>query len=453
MIAALHSLALGLRILAALPNAAPQPLFPLTVDTLDNGLTIVTAKTGATGTIAYFTLVKAGSRDEVEAGKSGYAHLFEHLMFRGTKTVPAADYEKKMQALGADANAFTTDDFTLYVPVIPKESLSELVSLEADRFQHLDVAEHAYKDETGAVMGEYNKSFQNPYQSIDEAMREVAFTKHTYGHTTLGYKRDVEAMPKSYAYSKSFFSRFYTPDGVVIFAVGDVDRAKVVDLVRTNYGGWQGKRAVTQATPEPPQTAPRTKALTWKSPTLPRIEVAYKVPPASQIEDAAALAVLARLVFGDSSDLYQRLVVKEQKLISLGSDPDEVLHKDAGLFRVDAKIKPGAATFDEIGELIQTAIDGVAAGHAKPAEVAACRSHITNELLLEMQTPSAIAQRLAYLLAATGDVHGLDRYLAAIAKVTPEDLARVAKAHLIAAHRTTVTLAPPADGKPKKGGK
>ena len=268
MIAALHSLALGLRILAALPTA-PAPLFPLTVDKLDNGLTLVTASTGKTGTIAYFTLVNAGSRDEVEAGKSGYAHLFEHLMFRGTKKTPASDYEHKMQALGADANAFTTDDFTLYVPVIPKESLSELVGLEADRFQNLDFAEHAYKDETGAVMGEYNKNFQNPYQSIDEAMRELAFAKHTYGHTTLGYKRDVEAMPKAYAYSKTFFNRFYTPDGVVIFAVGDVDRAKVLELVKANYGGWKGKRAVTQTTVEPAQTAPRSRALVWEEPDPP----------------------------------------------------------------------------------------------------------------------------------------------------------------------------------------
>ena len=165
--------------------------------------------------------------------------------------------------------------------------------------------------------------------------------------------------------------------------------------------------------------------------------------------------MLARLVFGDSSDLYQRLVVKEQKLISLGSDPDEVLHKDASLFRVGAKLKPGATTFEDVAALIQSSIDAIAAGGAKPADVAAVRLHLSNALLLEMQTPSAIAQRVAYLLAATGDVHGLDRYLAAIAKVTPEDLARVAKSHLIAAHRTTVTLAPPPDakaGKPAKKG-
>lgn len=427
----------------AMSATLAPPVFPLTVDKLDNGLTVVTVPTGPSGTVAFFTLVMAGSRDEVESGKSGYAHLFEHLMFRGTKNIPAADYEKKMQALGSDNNAFTTDDFTLYVPLIPKDSLADLIPIEADRFMHLDVAANAYKDETGAVLGEYNKDFSNPYWAMDEAMREVAFTKHTYGHTTIGFKRDVEAMPLNQAYSKTFFSRFYTPDDCVVFVVGDVDRGKVLDLVRANYASWQGKRATTATIPEPDQTAPRTRALSWKSPTMPRVQVGYKIPNATQIEDVAAIAVLSTLVFGEPSELYQRLVVKEQKLISLGADPDDAIHKDAALLRVDAKIKPGAATFDEISTAIQTAIDSVARGEAKPADVEAARSHLQNGMLLGLQTPGSIAERLAFMMATTGDVHGLDRYMDQLSKVTAADVARVAKTFLVAARRTTITLSPP----------
>jgi zinc protease len=433
----------------------PPAVFPLSLDRLDNGLSVVTVPTGPSGTVAFFTLVMAGSRDEVEAGKSGYAHLFEHLMFRGTKAIPPAEYEKKMQALGSDNNAFTTDDFTLYIPLIPKDSMADLIPIEADRFMHLDVAPNAYKDETGAVLGEYNKDFSNPYWALDEAMREVAFTKHTYGHTTIGFRRDVEAMPQNQAYSKTFFSRFYTPDDCVIFVVGDVDRGKVLELVKTNYGSWQGKRTPTATTPEPDQTVPRTRALTWKSPTLPRVQIGYKIPAATQVGDVAALGVLSTLVFGEPSDLYQRWVVKEQKLISLSVDPDDAIHKDASLFRIDAKIKPGAATFDEVGNAIQSALDSVARGEAKPADVEAARNHLANGMLLGLQTPTAIAERLAFMMATTGDVHGLDRYMDAVSKVTSEDVARVAKTFLVPARRTTVTLSPPVESasKPKAGAK
>ena len=159
----------------ATSNSTYKPL-AMTVDTLDNGLRVVVVPMTGSPTVAFYTLVMAGSRDEVEPGRSGYAHLFEHLMFRGTQKVPAADYEKKMQSLGADNNAFTTDDFTFYVPLIPKESLADLVPIEADRFMHLDVPQAPYRDETGAVAGEYNKDFSNPWWAMDEAIREIAYT-------------------------------------------------------------------------------------------------------------------------------------------------------------------------------------------------------------------------------------------------------------------------------------
>ncbi len=433
--------------------AAPATSFGLTVDTLDNGLTVVTIPMPGSGVAAFYTLVRAGSRDEVEAGRSGYAHLFEHLMFRGTAKMPAADYERRMQAMGADNNAFTTDDFTLYTPMIPKESLADLVPVEADRFQHLDVSQNAYKDETGAVLGEFNKDFSNPWWLMDEQLRDLAFKKHTYGHTTIGYKRDVEGMPQNYAYSKTFFSRFYTPDDCTIWAVGDLERAKVMELVKANYAGWTGKRADPKIEPEPDQKEPRLRALTWKGPTTPRLTVGYKIPAArTAMNDAAALAVLATLAFGEPGDLYQRLVVKEQKLIELSADPDEALHKDAGLLRVDAKLKDGTS-FDDVVAAVQSTLDGIARGEAKPADVDAARMHLTSSLTLSMQTPSEVAVRFAYLAAVTGDVHGYEKYLDAVKKVTADDVVRVAKAYLVPTRRNVVTLSPPAAAPAKKEAK
>lgn len=418
----------------------------LTVDTLDNGLRVVVVPMAGAPTVAFYTLVMAGSRDEVEQGRSGYAHLFEHLMFRGTDKVPPADYEKKMQSFGSDNNAFTTDDFTFFVPLIPKESLADLVPIEADRFMKLNVAAAPYKDETGAVAGEFNKDFSNPWWAMDEAIREIAFTQHTYGHTVIGYKRDVDAMPQNYAYSKTFFSRFYVPDDIVIFAVGDVDRATVLDLVKKNYGDWKGKRAQPTIRPEPEQTAARRRDLTWKGPTTPRMLMGWKVGSAKEkLQDSAALDVLITLVFGEPSELYQRLVVREQKVISLGADPDEVLHKDPSLLRVDAKLKDGTS-FDEILGAIQSAIDAVAQGKVDDKELADARNHLTASIVLGMQTPGTVAERLAFLTAATGDPHAFDRFMTSAMAVTKDDIVRVAKM-LTPAHRNLVTLSPPKGAK------
>lgn len=430
------------------PIATGSPTYKplaMTVDTLDNGLRVVVVPMTGSPTVAFYTLVMAGSRDEVEAGRSGYAHLFEHLMFRGTQKVPAADYEKKMQSMGADNNAFTTDDFTFYVPLIPKESLADLVPVEADRFQHLDVPQGPYRDETGAVAGEYNKDFSNPWWAMDEAIREIAYTQHTYGHTVIGYKRDVDAMPQNHAYSKTFFSRFYVPDDCVIFAVGDVDRDTIVSLVKKNYGDWKGKRAQPTIRPEPEQTAPHRRDLVWKAPTTPRMLFGWKTPSAKDhLNDGAALDVLITLVFGEPSELYQRLVVREQKVIELGADPDEVLHKDPGMLRVDAKLREGTS-FDDITKQIQDALDAVAQGKVDDKELADAKNHLTSSIVLGMQTPGAVAERLAFLTAATGDPKGFDRFMTFAMGVTKEDVVRVAKM-LTPAHRNIVTLSPPAKG-------
>jgi zinc protease len=432
-----------LALLAYIAAAPLPPMFPSSIDKLPNGLTVVTVPVHTGSAVAFYTLVRAGSRDEVEPGKSGYAHLFEHLMFRGTEKVPARQYDERMQALGSDNNAFTTDDFTLYIPVIPKESLSELVELEADRFQRLSFTDGQYKDETGAVLGEYNKNFSNPSWAIDEAIRELAFKKHTYGHTTIGYKRDVDAMPGAYAYSRQFFKRFYTPDDCTIFVVGDVDRQKVLDQVTTAYAGWQGKRAETKVVAEPEQKEARRRDITWKMPTAPRLAIGWRIPAAStSMRDTATLSVIAGLAFSEPSALYQRLVVKEQRVLELSSDPDDVLHRDPGLFRVDAKLKQGES-FDGILEAIQSTLDLLAQGNVDLAELEATKQHLRNRLVLEMQTPNAIAIRLAFMTATFGDPRALDAYISELTRVTKEDVARVAKANVAPTRRTTITLSPP----------
>ena len=435
------SIALAADAVAPASTAAPPLLaHPYSTLHLDNGFTAILVPFDSPGVVAYFTLVRAGSRDEVEPGKSGYAHLFEHLMFRGTANVSAHQYEERIQSLGADNNAFTTNDFTLYTPTVATAAVPELASLDADRFRNLSYARGAYKDETGAVLGEYNKVASNPDLPMAEALGTLAFTKHTYGHTPLGFERDVKAMPGAYDYSRAFFRRFYTPDDCTLFVVGDFDAAAVTALIHAQYDGWTGHRAATNVPVEPEQTAPRSRAITWKSPTSPRLLEGFRVPRTSQnLRDTAALAVAASLVLGDSSDLYQRLVVKEQKLIELTFSPDDAMSRDPGVLSFSAKLKP-STTFDEVVGAVDQAFAAVGRGETSPEKVDAVRRHLLNSRIIELQTPQAVANSLAYATALTGDPRSLQAYADALASLTPEDVARVARTYLIAAHRNVVTL-------------
>src|SRR5206468_4842701 len=169
-------------------------------------------------------VVQAGSRNEVEPGKSGYAHLFEHIMFRGSEHYTPEQRDRILKKAGAESNATTNFDRTTYYETFSKEDLEPVMKLEADRFQRLKYPEPAYKTESLAVLGEYNKNSADPTEKLDEVLHETAFKKHTYAHTTMGYLKDIQDMPNQYAYSRQFYDRFYRPEYTTILLVGDLTR-------------------------------------------------------------------------------------------------------------------------------------------------------------------------------------------------------------------------------------
>src|SRR6202451_3205633 len=185
-----------LTLLAATSLFAATKIFsyPYTQEDLPNGLRLITIPTDYPNIVSLYIVMGTGSRNEVEPGKSGFAHLFEHLMFRGTKEFPPEIYQNELQKAGAASNAYTSDDLTAFHTTFSKEDLPRILSMEADRFQHLSYEASAFKTETRAVLGEYNKNSANPLEKLYEVMRATAFTTHTYKHTTMGFIQDVEAM-------------------------------------------------------------------------------------------------------------------------------------------------------------------------------------------------------------------------------------------------------------------
>lgn len=436
----------------AAPPPSEHPLFPVPprVERLPNGLTVVTVPWDSPGIVSYYTLVRVGSRDEVEPGHSGFAHLFEHMMFRGTERFPEDVYEEKIQALGADNNAYTTQDFTLYTLTAPSRALREIVEIEADRFQRLSFDETQFRTETGAVLGEYNKSASDPGLLQWEALSELAFKRHTYGHTTIGYLVDVRAMPEKYDYAKRFFRRFYTPDNTTLIVAGDVDHQALMPLVRAYYGSWTGTRDRPKVPKEPEPRAGARRDLVWDGTTPPRFVVGYRTPSfdggattgpkrARALKQTAAIEVLKGLLFSEPSPLYQRLVVEEQTLLRLSAWGG--FSVDPHLFVVDAIVKPGEE-FDPALQAIQRAITEIANGRVDEERVAVVKSHNRYARIAEVETPDDVADLVGSFLAVSGTVDALPEYLAALAAVTKEDVVEVARAYFTEKRRFVVTVAP-----------
>jgi len=412
--------------------------FPTTTKTLDNGLEVIVMPMPSDGLVAFWSIVRTGSRDEYEPGRSGFAHFFEHMMFRGTERYPPARYLEVTTRIGADANAYTTDDHTAYHLSLSKEDLEQVLDIESDRFQNLSYSEPAFQTEAGAVYGEYRKSRTDPEFALEEQLMATAFEKHTYGHTTMGFERDIAAMPKMYDYSRSFFARYYRPENTVLFVSGDVTPDRVLPLVEKYYGGWKRGYVAPQIPAEPEQRAERRVDVKFDGQTLPVIAVAYKLPafaPADRTRVAADL--LTDLSFGETSDTYRRLVLEEQVVEDISAYAHD--RRDPYLLTIDARVKDPAKV-DYVLGAIDAAVAAAIASPPDAARLAALKQRLKYGFLMGLQTPESVAARLAQYIALTGDLDGVRTLYSTYAAVTPEDVQRAAQTYLVSAHRTVGVL-------------
>src|SRR5438874_5946854 len=238
-------------------TAAPAKAFPFPTDvqSLPNGLRLVLLPYDSPGLDAYSTLMRVGSRNEAEKGRSGYAHFFEHVMYRGTKKHSAEEYNATVTRLGLDTNAYTDLDLTVYHLYGPAKALPTIIEYESDRFQNLEYTEAQFKTEAGAILGEYAMSASDPEQKMLEVMQDTAFTRHTYKHTPIGFLDDIKAMPSGFEYSREFFRRYYTPDNATVVVAGDFDKADTLARLKSAYSGWKGKVDAAPIPREPRQNS------------------------------------------------------------------------------------------------------------------------------------------------------------------------------------------------------
>jgi zinc protease len=436
----LSKLALALLLALVGSAAAQQPagIFPFDyrLVELDNGFKTYLIKAGAPDQIAYVSIVRTGSRDEWEPGRSGFAHFFEHMMFRGTEKYPK--YDDVIAELGAAYNAFTSNDRTVYYVLASNEYLEQIVDLESDRFMNLSYSEPDFRTEAGAVLGEYNQGANTPTFLLNQTVRETAFDRHTYGHTTIGFGDDVRAMPEGYDYSISFHQRYYRPENVVLVLAGDFDYDEAERLVRQYYSDWEPGYVPPQITPEPPHTAPRQRVIEYAGRTLPVLSVNYLGPPWSATDGlAVATEVLGQVAFGSNSDIYRKLVIEERRVQSLDGDFD--LARDPGLLEITARITD-PDDLDLVEREIQGTIERFRQELVDEKLFNDTKSHMKYEFLMDLETAQSIAFSMFPFVVSTGGIEAVNDYYRTLESVTREDVREAARRCLVESGKTVVIM-------------
>lgn len=419
-------------------SAAEARIFdlPYLMRDLPNGLRVIVVRTEGSDLVTIQIPVQTGSRNEVEEGKSGFAHFFEHMMFRGTPRYP--DYQGVLQSVGADRNAYTSDDLTNYYVNFTKPDLEKILDVESDRFMNLAFTESQFRTEALAVKGEYLKNFSNPFGKLNETARELAFSTHTYRHTTIGFFRDIEAMPDQFEYSKVFFDRWYRPEKATVILVGDLELEPTYALVEKYFGAWQRGSYDVAVPSEPPPTGPKQQHVKWDTPTQPIIYLTFRGPAFRATEkDLPAVDLIGAVWFSQTSDLYQQVVVKERLADALFySAPNR---KDPHLITIGARLnKPEHAA--RVAGLIQDTLVRARTERVAPAKLADIKSSLKYGFAASQDNAQSIGATLASYVHFERTPETLNQLYRTYDALDATDLVEVAGRYLVDQGRTLVTL-------------
>lgn len=412
---------------AAAPASGAGAVFdlPRQERELANGLKVIVVKTDYPDIVSLQIPVQTGSRNEVEPGKTGFAHFFEHMMFRGTKNVTPEEYNAALKLAGADTNAYTTDDYTNYHIDFTKADLETILALEADRFMNLSYGEDVFRTEALAVKGEYIKNSANPIRKLFEQVRNAHYEQHTYKHTTMGFFEDIVAMPEQYEYSKLFFDRWYRPEKAAIVLVGDLEFEPTFALVEKYFGPWERGSFAAQIPVEPPGDGPTSVYIPLETPTQPWISIAFRGPGFDPTDpDTAALRVLGQHYFSNNSDLYRKLVLERQVVDQLFAYTG--INRDPGLLWVFARITDPAAAAEVRDEILATFARARTETIA-PAELERIKDRMRYGFLSGLDNSVDIAGELAQFVQYDRTVETINQLYDSFAALEPADLQAAAQ--------------------------
>ncbi len=432
-------------LVTASPLAATElviPPIPYHQRTLPNGMQVLSVEDHASPNVAVQMWYHVGSKDDPQ-GRSGFAHLFEHLMFKSTKHMHAEQMDRLTEDVGGANNASTGDDVTNYFEVVPSNHLQTLLWAEADRLSGLNVDEKNFKSERAVVEEEYRQSvLANPYGKLFNAIDPHSYTVHPYRRPTIGSIEDLEAA--SLQNVIDFHNTFYRPDNVTLIVTGDFD-PKQLDAWVDQYFSWIPKPAtpIPQVTAkEPARKKNLSYTVTSETAPLPAVAMTWLIPPASDSADSIALKVAAALLSqGDSSRLYQSLVYRHQVAQQAGADADGRV--GPGLFTAYAILASGHQPA-EAEKLLREEIIWLATQPIPAAELDKVKTQLLTGELKQRQTAQGIAFALGQASLIEGSPERANTDLVALQKVTEQDVHRVLQKYVTGAHSVTIDYLPQA---------
>ena len=431
------ALCLTLCLMVSSPCAAGS--VPLKTWQLSNGLKVYFLADHKAPVVTVQLFYHAGSKDE-PADKRGMAHMFEHMMFKGSKHVPPEEHAHFVSAVGGNDNAFTTDDLTGYHNTVPPSALEFTLQLEAERMRHLLLTQKTIDSEREVVKEELRLRLENNpvMQALDKVLH-LAYTTHPYQQSPIGEKAMLDSV--TIADCEKFYDRFYRPNNASLIIVGDSDEATVQRLVDRCFSSLERGVDASRSVPvEPAQTERRQSKLAL-SVQLPIMIGAYHIADGKS-DDRYALEVLQQILSGgESSRLHARLVRRDKLAVAAGGQVFD--HEDPGLFLIYAAYLPSSDS-ERIGSVLHQEIGRLREKEVEPRELKKARNQLAAQAVFRRERVAEVATQIgtdAYI------GHDPERGFAADRKydgVTAQDLLRVARKYLVDSNETLVTLVPKA---------
>ncbi|MCH2171558.1 insulinase family protein [Myxococcota bacterium] len=413
-------------------HALDDPAERTRVTRLDNGLTLLTLEDPASPVVSFQIWVRVGSRDESRI--TGLAHLFEHMMFKGSAHIEPEEHAQLVQSRGGRLNAYTNRDVTVYFEDITAETLPLVIDLEAERFANLDVSERTLTSEREVVLEERRlRTEDQPGGRGIEALMALTFQAHPYRWPVIGWRSDIENT--SVDDCREFFARYYVPNNLVISIAGGFDEDLAIERIRQRFGALKRVAPVPRnPTTEPPQDGERRAQVHFDVQGA-RLYAAWHAPPTGH-PDSDALDVLSVILSGGrSSRLYRSLVYESQRARFAHGSYWNL--KDAGVFYAVAGARPGGS-IDELEALFMGEIARLRVELVSEAELEKAKRQIEVSMIQGLRTSHALASRIASETVMLGKIRPLDERLESLRAVGSEDVRRVAARYLQDEKRSVV---------------
>ena len=420
------------------PTTVVRPTrFDYTMTTLPNGLQVVFLEDHSTPIVHLAIWYHVGSKDE-KPGRTGFAHMFEHLMFKGSKNVRPDQQPSIITSVGGQSNAFTDEDSTVYWETVPAQYLPMVLWMEADRMASLDVSEQKFTTEREVVKEERRMRYENqPYGLLPEIIYDKAFTTHPYKHQTIGSMADLEAA--SIDDVRAFHDTYYVPNNATVALVGDFDTSQAKALVEQYLGLVPKGKPVPRDIPQEPAHNSEARYSITKPWPLPVVVVAYHITYDGH-PDSYPLHILEKIVSdGDSSRIYRSLVYEKQ--MALAAFGEAKLIENPNLFYAVAIVQP-PHTPDEVQKALLNELDRIKTEGVTLEELNRAKRQWARDYILGRETIQEKALQLAHAIVIHNDIKTADGEFDLFQNVTQADVQRVARTYFTSESRMLLTVLP-----------